>query len=73
MRDPSRALIAEQAWAEWPAAEPYKWEHRDAFMAGYLAAVLTADPTLGGKLHQVHGGAGTTCWCGYIGHEASAP
>ena len=30
---------------------------------------LAIDPTLGGKLHDVHGGPGQDCWCGYVGHE----
>jgi hypothetical protein len=27
---------AELAWSEWDAPEPYKWEHHDAFIAGWL-------------------------------------
>lgn len=23
------------------------------------------------KIHQVHGGAGTSCWCGYEGHSSA--
>ena len=34
-----------------------------------LARALAADPTLGGKLHDVHGGPGEDCWCGYVGHD----
>ena len=34
-----------------------------------LIRALKADPTLGGKLHDIHGGPGEDCWCGYIGHD----
>ena len=34
-----------------------------------LIRALKADPTLGGKLHDIHGGPGEDCWCGYTGHD----
>lgn len=37
---------AEHAWLLWDAAEPYKWEHRDAFMAGYRAGRAPAPRNL---------------------------
>ncbi len=35
-------------------------------------AALERDATLGGKLHDVHGGPGEDCWCGYAGHDPQA-
>ena len=28
-----------------------------------------ADQAPGGKLHDIHGGPGENCWCGYVGHD----
>lgn len=40
-------------------------------MSPDLVRAVAIDPTLGGKLHDVHGGPGEDCWCGYVGHEPS--
>ena len=47
------------------------WElvHGGEDLSGKPAAALERDPTLGGKLHDVHGGPGQDCWCGYAGHD----
>ncbi len=47
----------------------YPAGHGGEDLSGKLAAALERDPTLGGKLHDVHGGPCQDCWCGYAGHD----
>lgn len=47
------------------------WPYEDAW-AAYKEA-LANDPILGGKLHDIHGGPGEDCWCGYVGHDPLEP